>query len=98
MGGFTGDPDATNQFVQGNVKEWGQILLLLSEAAKMYPQATVALSKYLLFESSCLHRDSNFILHLFKGFFTLELIPFILQALFVEKYIILLFSVGHYLG
>ena len=39
LGGFIGDLEAINQFVQGKVKEWTNIITILSEAAQLYPQA-----------------------------------------------------------
>ena len=57
LGGFIGDLEAINQFVQGKVKEWTNFITILSEAAQSYPQATfVALSKSLQFEWSHLQR------------------------------------------
>ena len=57
LGGFIGDLEATNQFVEDKVKDWTNVVTTLSDTAKSYPQAAfVALSKSLQFEWSYLKR------------------------------------------
>ena len=60
LGGFIGDLEAINQFVQGKVKEWTNIITILSEAAQSYPQAAfVTLFKYSICVSNALVLDGG---------------------------------------
>ena len=40
LGGFIGNVEATNQFVEDRVKVWTNLVTTLSDTAKSYPQAT----------------------------------------------------------